>query len=417
MTLRDLFADTFRTLWAHKVRTMLTMFGIAWGILSITLMVAAGEGLHKGQQMQAETMGKDLIIVFSGRTSMQAGGARAGRRLRWRDTDHLALGREAVDCRHVLPEFARGGLQVRSRFNAGALMVTGSLPPFAEIRSLDVEEGRFYTWRDEAEARRVAFLGSDVRKQLFGDKPALGETVTINGFPYEVVGVMKRKEQNSDYNGRDVNKIFAPLGAVVRDFPLPPPSEPHVIDQLLAVPASVERHDACEFQVRRGLARLHNFDPNDKEAVPVWDTFKGARAFQNMTDGMKIFLGAVGVVTLCLGGIGVMNVMLVAVRERTREIGIRKAVGATSASIVGQFFAETLIIVLVSGALGLGMAMGLMAVVNSMEMPPFFAGLIADWRVTAGSLVLLGLVAVLAAVYPATQAASIDPIEALRYEA
>ncbi|MBN8733574.1 MAG: ABC transporter permease [Acidobacteria bacterium] len=417
MTLRDLFDATFRTLWAHKTRTFLTMFGIAWGILSITLMVAAGEGLRKGHQIQMETMGKDLIIIFSGRTSMQAGGARAGRRLRWRDTDHLALAAEAADCAHVLPEFARGGLQVRSRFNAGALMVTGSLPPFQHVRSLGIEEGRFYNWLDVEQARRVAFIGSDVRKQLFGDKPALGETITMNGFPYEVIGVLKRKEQNSDYNGRDVSKIFVPISTVVRDFPQPPPSPPHVIDQLLVVPASVEQHDACEFQVRRGLARLHGFDPNDKEAVPVWDTFKEARAFRGMTDGMKIFLGAVGVVTLFLGGIGVMNVMLVAVRERTREIGIRKAIGATRGSIVSQFFAETLIIVFFSGALGLGMAFGLCSVINSMEMPPFFAGLIADWRVTLGSLGLLGLVALLAAVYPATIAASIDPIEALRYEA
>jgi putative ABC transport system permease protein len=417
MTLRDLFGATFRTLWAHKMRTFLTMFGIAWGILSITLMVAAGEGLRKGHQIQMETMGKDLVIIFAGRTSMQAGGARAGRRLRWRDTDHLVLAKEATDCSHVLPEFARGGLQVRSRFNAGSLMVTGSLPPFQHVRSLTIEEGRFYNWLDVEQSRRVAFIGSDVRKQLFGDKPALGETITINGFPYEVIGVLKRKEQNSDYNGRDVNKIFVPIGAVVRDFPQPPPSPPHVNDQLLIVPASVGQHDACEFQVRRGLARLHNFDPNDKEAVPMWDTFKEARAFRGMTDGMKIFLGAVGVVTLFLGGIGVMNVMLVAVRERTREIGIRKAIGATRGSIVSQFFAETLIIVFFSGALGLGMAFGLCSVINSMEMPPFFAGLIADWRVTLGSLGLLGLVAVLAAVYPATIAASIDPIEALRYEA
>ena len=417
MTLRDLFDATFRTLWAHKMRTFLTMFGIAWGILSITLMVAAGEGLRKGHEIQMQTMGKDLIIIFSGRTSMQAGGARAGRRLRWRDTDHIALAAEASDCAHVLPEFARGGLQVRSRFNAGSLMVTGSLPPFQHVRSLDIEEGRFYNWLDVQQARRVAFIGSDVRKQLYGDKPALGETITVNGFPYEVIGVLKRKEQNSDYNGRDVTKIFVPIGAVVRDFPQPPPSPPHVIDQLLVVPASVEQHDACEFQVRRGLARLHGFDPNDKEAVPVWDTFKEARAFRSMTDGMKIFLGAVGVVTLFLGGIGVMNVMLVAVRERTREIGIRKAIGATRGSIVSQFFAETLIIVFFSGALGLGMAFGLCSIINSMEMPPFFAGLIADWRVTLGSLGLLGLVALLAAVYPASIAASIDPIEALRYEA
>lgn len=417
MRLADLAAGTFHTLWTHKVRTFLTMFGIAWGILSITLMVAAGEGLRVGQQKQAETLGKDLMIVFSGRTSLQAGGLRAGRRVRWRDTDHIAVAAEATACAHVLPEYARAGLPVRSAYNGASLMVTGSLPPFAEVRSIPVASGRFYNWREANEGDRVAFLGSDVYKQLFAGKPALGQQITVGGFPYTVIGVMERKEQNSDYNGRDVGKIFVPFTAILRDFPEPPPSPPRVIDQLLAVPRSVDQHDQCLLQVRRALARLHNFDPDDKEAIPVWDTFKEAAAFRNMTDGMKYFLGAVGVVTLFLGGLGVMNVMLVAVRERTREIGIRKAVGATARSILWMFFLETLMIVFASGSAGLALSYGFCAVVNSFEMPPFFAGLLISWETAVGAFALLGLTAVFAAMYPAGRAAAVDPIEALRFEA
>jgi putative ABC transport system permease protein len=417
MRLADLAADTFHTLWAHKLRTILTMFGIAWGILAITLMVAAGEGLRAGQEQQAATLGKDLIIVFSGRTSLQAGGIRAGRRVRWRDTDHIAIAREATACAHILPEYARGSVPVRSAHNGASPMVTGSLPAFADVRSIPVASGRFYNWREAEEGDRVAFLGSDVYKQLFAGKPALGEQVTIAGYPYTIVGVMERKEQNSDYNGRDVGKIFIPFAAIMRDFPEPPPSPPRVIHQILVVPRSAGEHDQCLFQVRRALARLHNFDPEDKEAIPVWDTFKEAAAFRNMTDGMKYFLGAVGVVTLFLGGLGVMNVMLVAVRERTREIGVRKAVGATGRSILWQFFLETLIIVFFSGSIGLALSYGFCAAVNSFHMPPFFAGLLISWETALVAFALLGLTAILAALYPAGRAAAIDPIEALRFEA
>ncbi len=179
----------------------------------------------------------------------------------------------------------------------------------------------------------------------------------------------------------------------------------------------MEQHTACKHEVRAALARMHRYDPADKEACPIWDTVQEAQAFKTMTDGMKYFLGAVGIVTLLLGGIGVMNVMLVAVRERTREIGVRKAIGAPAGTILRQFFVEALIIALLSGAVGLGVAFGFCALVNLLPMPDFFAGLIPDWTSALVATGLLGTIAVAAALYPARRAASIDPIEALRYEA
>jgi putative ABC transport system permease protein len=416
MTFRDLLLDTLRTLWAHKLRTFLTMFGIAWGIISITLMVAAGEGLRLGQKKVADDFGKNIMIVFAGRTSMQAGGTRAGRAVHWEDTDYRFIMQESPACEWVMPELGNGEL-VHSAYNSASLLVTGSLPPFADIRTLPVAEGRFYNWEDDALGRRVAFLGSDAKKQLFATRAALGQTISVGGVPYTIIGVMQQKEQDSSYDGRDISKVFIPFSSVLRDFPNKPPQKARSVDRLLVTPKSLDEHEACKFQVRRALGRVHNFDPHDEEAAKIWDTVENAKAFRTMTDGMKYFLGAVGIISLFLGGIGVMNVMLVAVRERTREIGVRKAVGATEHGILWQFFIETVIIVFLSGGAGMTIAYGLCAAVNSLPMPQYFAGLIASWDAGLAAFVLLGTVALLSALYPARRAASIDPIEALRYEA
>ncbi|HUJ95650.1 MAG TPA: ABC transporter permease [Terriglobales bacterium] len=417
MTLRDLIGDVFRTLWAHKLRTFLTMFGIAWGIVSIVLMVAAGEGLRKGQEDQTRALGKDILIVFHGRTSLQAGGTRAGKIVHWQDTDVAAVQSESPDCEYTIPELEQNDVRAHSNYNNAAFTVTGSYPPFSYIRSIDVGQGRFYNWEDQQEARRVAFLGSDAAKQLFPGRSAIGETLYLNAFPFTVIGVMQQKKQDSDYDGWDTQKIFVPFGTMRRDFPDKPPGTPYTFDQLLVTPHSVEHHEACKGEVRAALARMHRYDPHDKEACPIWDTVQEAKAFRTMTDGMKYFLGAVGLVTLLLGGLGVMNVMMVAVRERTREIGVRKALGAPAHTILRQFFIEALLIALISGGVGLGVAYGLCALVNLLPMPDYFAGLLATWKSGVVASGLLGTTAVLSALYPARQAASVDPIEALRYEA
>lgn len=417
MVLRDLIGDVVRTLWAHKLRTLLTMFGIAWGIVSIVLMVAAGEGLRVGQAKQAETLGKDIMIVFHGRTSMQAGGQRAGHVVNWVDSDVPRVQEQSPDCQYVIPELEQDNVRSHTAYNAAAFLVTGSLPPFGEIRSLDVGIGRFYDWNDQNEARRVAFLGSDAAKQLFPMGDAVNQTVYLNNIPYTVIGVMVKKKQDSSYDGWDVNKIFVPFSAMRRDFPDKPPETADMFDQLLVTPKSVAQHETCKREIRKALAAAHQFDPHDKEACPIWDTVQEAKAFETMTNGMKYFLGAVGIVTLLLGGLGVMNVMLVAVRERTREIGVRKALGAPSHTILRQFFLEALLIAVISGGIGLGIAFGLCGLVNLLPMPDFFAGLLATWSSGLLAFGLLGTIAVLSALYPARQAASVDPIEALRYEA
>ena len=251
MVWSDLLRDTLRTLFAHKLRTLLTMFGIAWGIVSITLMVAAGEGLRVGQARVAENFGRDVMIVFSGRTSLQAGGLRAGRRVQWTATDHLEIQKQAPACGYVMPELGNNA-PIRSAYNSASLTITGSMPDFAYIRSIPVAEGRYPDWDDEREVRRVAFLGDDAKKQLFGSRPAIGETIRIGDFPYTVVGVMVHKEQDSSYDGRDISKVFVPFSAILRDFPNKPPALANSVDRLLVAPRSVAEHEALQGRAASG---------------------------------------------------------------------------------------------------------------------------------------------------------------------
>jgi len=378
--------------------------------------VAAAEGLRVGLKRNNESFGKDIMIFFAGRTSLQAGGQRAGRDVHWGEDDYLAVDSQSPACRFALPEIGNQ-VPLRSRYNSGNLLVVGSLPPFSEVRSVDVGEGRFYDDSDVANVNRVAFLGSDAKKQLFGSRAAIGETVWLGDVPYKVIGIMKAKEQDSSYDGQDIRKIFIPYSAVVRDFPNKAPAPPHTIDRLLIVPKSLALHKDCEREARAALGALHHFDPKDEDAAFVWDTIKNAQANALIMDGMEYFMGAVGIVTLFLGGLGVMNVMLVAVRERTREIGVRKALGATRRSILGQFFAETMIIAFLSGGMGMGIAYGFCALVDLLPMPQIFAGLLPTWQSGVLALVLLATIAVTSAMYPASRAAAVDPIEALRHEA
>src|SRR5258705_12460308 len=268
MSFQYLLRETLATHWAHKRRTLLTMFGIAWGISSITVMVGQAEGLGKDIKNNQETFGKAVMIVFAGPTSMQAGGTRSGRIIRWSEEDYIQVAKEAPACKYVMPELGND-VQIHSLFNSGNLQVVGALPPFTEIRSITVAQGRFYNEEDNAEARNVAFLGSDAKKQLFADREALGQTISLNGNPYTVIGIMKPKDQNSSYDGADVRKVFIPFNSMRRDFPNKPPAFGHSWCRWLADPWSLETHPDCAKQIRRSLGRLHNFDPRDKEAPSI----------------------------------------------------------------------------------------------------------------------------------------------------
>ena len=416
---------------ANKLRSFLTMFGILWGVISVVILSATGEGFRRGNEKVLQELGKNIAIVWGARTGMQAGGERAGRDIRLTVNDVHALQTQSDMIQVVSAEINHGGV-IKSRYNSSASNVDGIEPQYQVIRSIDVDRGRTFSDADEAEARRIAILGSDSTTQLFGTHDSIGETIQVSGIPYVVIGRIRKKDQDSDYNGRDNDKVFIPFSAMARDFPRSEVPD-GVLSQIIVAPREdvVARLPAIldsrtgriedidwplEREIRRVIAQEHGFDPADRDAVRVWDTSLESIMFGRMIQTMKNFFTVVGLVTLSLGGLGVMNIMLVAVRERTREIGIRKALGATPGQIQRQFFLEGFILTLLSGTLGFLLALGLCALVNLAPMPTRFEGMILTWQAGLGAVAALVFVGIVSSTYPARRAAMLPPVEALRFE-
>jgi putative ABC transport system permease protein len=431
--MHEVLVQVFQNLRANKLRSFLTMFGILWGVISVVILSATGEGFQRGNQHVLEELGKNVGIIWGGRTSLQAGGERAGRAILLTVDDARALERESSMIAVVSPEIQRGGMTVKSIYNAAALTVHGIEPQYQDIRTIDIESGRMFRVGDEQGAYRVAIIGADATTQLFGARDSIGQKVSINGIPYTVIGRIRKKDQDGNYSGPDNDKVFVPFSAMARDFPrlgvnpgvvsqIIVAPHPWVVGQLPAVLDSragrIEDIDwPMEREVRRILAPRHRFDREDRVAVSMWDTTLNTLMFGRMIRTMKDFFTVVGVVTLALGGLGVMNIMLVAVRERTREIGVRKALGATTGQIQRQFFLEGFMLTMFSGAVGFAAALAICAGVNTLPMPSRFSGMVLTWEAGVTAVAFLVLIGVITSTYPARRAADLPPVEALRYEA
>ena len=408
------------------------MFGILWGMISVVVLSATGEGFRRGNDKVLRELGKNIGIIWGGRTSLQAGGERAGRAIRLTLEDARAIATESSMIAVVSPELERGAVRVKSAYNAATIRVSGIEPQYQDIRTIELESGRNFTWQDEAQVSRVAIVGSDVAQQLFGKRRIVGEPMTINGMPYTIVGRIRKKNQDSNYSGPDNNKIFVPFAAMARDLPRQD-ADPGTLSDIIVSPRQwvvdglpraldartgrIEDVDwPLEQNVRAILARRHGFDPADKQAIAMWDTSLETLMFGRMVGHMKQFFTIVGIVTLTLGGIGVMNIMLIAVKERTREIGVRKALGATTAVIQRQFFLEGLFLTLVSGGAGMVLALGLCQLVNLAPMPERFSGMVLSWPSGLLALATLVVIGIATSTYPARRAAELPPVEALRFE-
>ncbi|HLH05662.1 MAG TPA: ABC transporter permease [Terriglobales bacterium] len=419
MNLREIAKQTIATLRAHKMRSFLTMFGIVWGIASVILLVGLGMGFSKDQKKRMETLGKDLVIMWGGRTSAQAGGLAAGRKVTLTIDDARIIRDECYLVKAVSPELQRSVPEV-SQFNSAARQISGVWPAFQDFRSIILSEGRLIKDEDETNANRVVVLGYNAAKQLYPGQPAVGATLIIARYPYTVIGVMAEKKQNSNYSGPDNDMLYVPYSAMARDFPPPPQKGETIVkgylSDIVMEVGDPERHDEAVMQVRRSLGRLHHFEPTDKDALFIWDTMQFSKLLARIFGSITIFFACVAITTLALGGIGVMNIMLVAVTERTREIGIMKAIGATKVDILNQFFAESVVITALSGFIGYCLGVGICLLMAAAPLPDFVPRPIISPIAVIGSLFTLSLITISAGMYPARRAAELEPIQCLHYE-
>ncbi|HWR17809.1 MAG TPA: ABC transporter permease [Terriglobales bacterium] len=414
----DIFGQTLRTLWAHKLRSFLTMFGIAWGVFSLLLLVGLGEGFRSGNRKQFESLGENVLFLWGGRAPAMNGSFTALRQyyLTWKDYEDVL--HEATDVRDAVPVIQRGDLRAVSDYANGSPGITGTLPKFNEIRYFPIDQGRWITEADNAEKRLVIVIGDETKRVLFPGRPAIGNTLLLNGARFLVIGTVQRIGRGDNTN----RNMFGIVPFNTMKMLFPPTNVGDTIDPISMMnyqPRRRDLHESAKEQIHRIVGRNHGFDYTNKDSFDEWDTIKTVDTVGKIFDAMNMFLGSVGLVTLALGAIGIINIMLVAVADRTKEIGLRKAVGATNRSIMFQFFVEGAFLTLLSGGLGILCAAGVMAGLTGLFGNNPAAGFDPPKLVpmTAALAVLsLGVAGTVAGLYPARRAALLEPVEALRKE-
>jgi len=412
--LGDLIVQIFRNLWAHKLRSFLTMFGIAWGVGSLLLLVGLGEGFRSGNKRDLSQYGENIMFIFPGRAPAVQGNMNSARRYRLTYRDYADIRTDAPHVLAATPVLTKEDTRAVSEFGNANGEVTGIEPQYRGIRFLPMREGRWLDALDESEKRNVVVLGDEMRKNLFLGRPAVGATILLNDIRFEVVGTIERVGRG-DNNSTNM-RCYIPYSVMNMYFPLTGEESQDAISFINYQPRTAEEHLLAQDEIRRIVARNHGFDYHDQDAFEGWDTVQQAQMMGLIFDAMNTFLGTVGMVTLALGAIGVINIMLVAVSDRTREIGLRKALGATKRSILLQFFLEGVFITLFSGLIGMGLAGGLMAFLGRYQGPGGFDPPKLVPTTAALAIFSLMVAGVVAGLYPARKAAALQPVDALRQE-
>ncbi len=411
--LADSFGQVLNALWAHKLRAFLTMFGIAWGVGSLLLLVGLGEGFRAGTEKSLASFGEDYMQIYNGRVPAVGGSQLSSRQYYLDYQDFLDI-RNSPFVRNATPIIYRGDLRLVSEYGSSNGYVDGSEPQFSEIRRQPIEQGRWLSWTDERQHSNVCVIGKEFVRILFPGRPAVGGRLLINGVAFEVIGTIASIGHGN--NNEQNLRLVMPYTTMGVYFPMKGAGNANAIKYVAYQPITREKHAQARKAVHAIIARNHRFDPETPDAFDDWDSIETAEMVGKISTAMDAFLGAVGLVTLALGAMGVVNIMLVSVAERTHEIGLRKALGATRRNILLQFFLEGLMLTAVSGGIGVLAAYGITRLfglappIDGFELPHIYPETAV---LAAGSLAMAGIIAGL---YPARQAAMLTPVEALRQE-
>jgi putative ABC transport system permease protein len=415
--LLDIFSQTLRTLWAHKLRSFLTMFGIAWGVGSLLLLAGVGEGFRNGNRRQLETFGKNIIFFWGGRAPVVEGNFSSMKWFNLTYDDYRDIQNQSRLALNVSPVIARDDIRAVSDYTSTNGQVSGVPPVYSQVRTIPLQVGRWINDEDNDQRRRVCILGREMTRNLFPGRPAVGNSILLNGVHFQVIGMLSMIG-NEEQNSTNI-RIFVPFNTMRELFPLKGDNskEGNAISFINYQPRTFDENEAAKSELHVIVARNHGgFDPKDKDAWEEWDTVKNQKTMGKIFTAMDWFLGGVGLVTLALGAIGIINIMLVAVTERTREIGLRKALGATNRDILLQFFLEGALLTLLSGMLGVGGAMLLIHLLSGVNLPQGFDTPRIVPLSAIGAVLSLALAGITAGLYPARKAAMLEPVEALRQE-
>ncbi len=410
----SLFGEFVRDMKAQKKRTAMTIFGIIWGTAAVVLMMAVGTSTRRQNITNFRGMGDNIILVFGGTTTKPFEGFGVDRRIRLVKDDVEMLRREIPAIDQISEEMSNWRSYLRVGSKNRNPMIAGVAPHYWEMRNtIPRFGGRFLNEKDEAEKRRVIFLGNKVKDFLFGeDADAVGEMLFLDGVPFRVIGVLQDKVQNSSYNSRDEDRAYIPSSTFITMF-----GTRYITNMIVTHKADMASSGQVVSRIREVLGKKYRFDPEDESAIQIWDTAEFFEEFMLFFTGFNIFLVVMGAATLCVGGLGVSNIMYVVVRERTKEIGIKRAVGARRWVIMVQFFAETFFITFVGAVIGFLIAWGITTVLQVMPggVKEAIGTPVIDPLVVLVCVSIITFVGFVAAFFPARKASKLDPIECLNY--